>query len=142
VRISEVRHHESNQPRASDSEPARQRRGNEIQPSGRFALPAGQVAVTITNLLVTGEKEEVVSQEAARLADWCQALIDRAGLGLTVLGPASAALARIKERWRWHVIVRGAPEEIGKFVRYAAPRVGKGRREVRVVVDRDPVSLL
>ena len=98
--------------------------------------------LALANLLVTGEREEVVSNEAARLADWCQALIDRAGLSLAVLGPASAALARIKERWRWHVIVRGTPEEVGKFVRYAAPRVGKGRKEVRVVVDRDPVSLL
>jgi primosomal protein N' (replication factor Y) len=98
--------------------------------------------LALANLLVTGEKEEQVSLEAAKLAEWCQALIDRTGLSLMVLGPASAALARIKERWRWHVIVRGEPEEIGRFVRYAAPRVGKGKREVRVVVDRDPVSLL
>ena len=98
--------------------------------------------LALANLLVTGEKEEQVSHAAAQVADWCQALIDRAGLSLAVLGPASAALARIKERWRWHVIVRGTPEEVGKFVRYAAPRVGKGRKDVRVVVDRDPVSLL
>ena len=98
--------------------------------------------LALANLLVTGAEEDAVSGAAAKLADWCQALIDRTGLTLSVLGPASAALARIKERWRWHVIVRGTPEEIGKFVRYAAPRVGKGQKDVRVVVDRDPVSLL
>jgi type 1 glutamine amidotransferase len=83
---------------------------------------------------VTGEDEEKVSGAAAKLADWCHALVDRTGLTLSILGPAPAALARIKERWRWHVVVRGAPEEIGRFVRYAAPRVGKGSREVRVVI--------
>lgn len=98
--------------------------------------------VALANLLVTGEDQDQVSGTAAKLADWCQALIDRTGLTLAVLGPAPAALARIKERWRWHVVVRGASDEIGRFVRYAAPRVGKGQREVRVVIDRDPVSLL
>ena len=96
----------------------------------------------LANLLVTGEDEDKVSSAAAKLADWCHALVDRTGLTLSVLGPAPAALARIKERWRWHVVVRGTSEEIGRFVRYAAPRVGKGTREVRVVIDRDPVSLL
>src|SRR5207253_1136237 len=96
----------------------------------------------LANLLVTGEDEDKVSAAAAKLADWCHALVERTGLGLDILGPAPAALARIKERWRWHVVVRGVPEEIGRFVRYAAPRVGKGSRDVRVVIDRDPVSLL
>ncbi|MEP6743912.1 MAG: primosomal protein N' [Gemmatimonadota bacterium] len=98
--------------------------------------------VALANLLVTGEDEDQVSAAAAKLADWCHALVERTGLTLSILGPASAALARIKERWRWHVVVRGTSEEIGRFVRYAAPRVGKGKREVRVVIDRDPVSLL
>ena len=96
----------------------------------------------LANLLVTGEDEDRVSAAAAQLADWCHALVERTGLTLSVLGPAPAALARIKERWRWHVVVRGTSEEIGRFVRYAAPRVGKGVRDVRVVIDRDPVSLL
>jgi hypothetical protein len=39
-------------------------------------------------------------------------------------------------------VVRGAGEDVGRFVRYAAPRLARGDREVRVVVDRDPVSLL
>jgi primosomal protein N' (replication factor Y) (superfamily II helicase) len=98
--------------------------------------------LALANLLVTGEDEDRVSGAAAKLADWCHALVERTGLSLAILGPAPAALARIKERWRWHVVVRGSSEEIGRFVRYAAPRVGKGEREVRVVIDRDPVSLL
>jgi primosomal protein N' len=57
-----------------------------------------------------------------------------------LLGPAPCALTRIKARWRWHVLLKGAVEEIGRVVRYAAPRLeGRG---ARVVLDRDPVSLL
>ena len=98
--------------------------------------------LALANLLVTGEAEDQVSAAAVTLADWCHALVERTGLTLAILGPAPAALARIKERWRWHVLIRGTSEEIGRFVRYAGPRVGKGSRDVRVVIDRDPVSLL
>jgi primosomal protein N' (replication factor Y) len=98
--------------------------------------------LALANLLVTGEIEDRVSLAAVELADWCHALVERTKLPLAILGPAPAALARIKDRWRWHVVVRGATEEIGRFVRYAAPRVGKARRDVRIVIDRDPVSLL
>ncbi|HVX89876.1 MAG TPA: primosomal protein N' [Gemmatimonadales bacterium] len=98
--------------------------------------------VALANLLVTGEAEEEVSAAALRLADWCHALVERTSLPLDILGPAPAALARIKERWRWHVVVRGSSDDVGRFVRYAAPRVGKGSRAVRVSIDRDPVSLL
>ena len=98
--------------------------------------------LALANLLVTGASETEVSTAALKLADWCHALVERTKLQLDVLGPAPAALARIKERWRWHVVVRGTSEEVGRLVRYAAPRVGKGSREVRVSIDRDPVSLL
>jgi primosomal protein N' (replication factor Y) len=97
---------------------------------------------SLANLLVTGLDEVEVGRTAAEVAEWCASLAERTGLALSVLGPAPAALARIKERWRWHVVVRGGAEEIGRFVRYAAPRLGKGKREVRVAIDRDPVSLL
>jgi hypothetical protein len=39
------------------------------------------------------------------------------------------------------VLLKGAPEEIGKVVRYAAGRITSAG-EIRVIIDRDPVSLL
>ena len=104
--------------------------------------PYPEATLALANLLVTGGEEGEVSAAAVKLADWCHALVERTALPLDILGPAPAALARIKERWRWHVVVRGSAEDVGRFVRYAAPRVGKGTREVRVSIDRDPVSLL
>jgi pimeloyl-ACP methyl ester carboxylesterase len=50
-------------------------------------------------------------------------------------------IARVQRRWRWHILLKGASEEIGRVVRYSAPRAGDLVRS-RVVLDRDPTSLL
>jgi primosomal protein N' (replication factor Y) len=95
----------------------------------------------LVNLVVSGTNEQEVGGRAAGLADWCHNLIDRYTLPLSVLGPAPCPLARIKDRWRWHVLLKGPSEELGKVVRYAARRLPRSRK-TRVVIDRDPVSLL
>ena len=58
-----------------------------------------------------------------------------------MLGPAPCPLARIKDRWRWHVLLKGQSAVLGRIVRYAARRLA-GPGKTRVVIDRDPVSLL
>lgn len=96
---------------------------------------------SLVNLLVSGPDEGEVGRRAAAVADWCTALIERYALPIIVLGPAPCPLVRIKDRWRWHVLLKGPPKSLGRVVRYAARRL---RREgsTRVVIDRDPVSLL
>ncbi len=98
-------------------------------------------ATSLVNLLVSGPHEPEVGRRAAAVADWCTALIDRYQLPIGVLGPAPCPLVRIKDRWRWHVLLKGPSESLGRVVRYAARRL---RREgsTRIVIDRDPVSLL
>jgi primosomal protein N' (replication factor Y) len=82
-----------------------------------------------------------VSGAAARLADWCNALVARHALPIAVLGPAPCPLVRVKDRWRWHVLLKGPQAEIGRVVRYAARRLRR-RGEVSYVIDRDPASVL
>ncbi len=98
-------------------------------------------ATSLVNLLVSGPDESEVGRRAAALADWCSALVDRYHLAIQVLGPAPCPLVRIKERWRWHVLLKGRSEILGRVVRYAGRRL---RREgdTRIVIDRDPMSLL
>ena len=95
----------------------------------------------LLNVVVSGEAEAGTVREAARVADWLTGLIEKQELPLTVLGPAPCPLTRVKARWRWHLVVKGPVEEIGRLVRYAAPRL-EGTRGNRVVLDRDPVALL
>jgi primosomal protein N' (replication factor Y) len=96
---------------------------------------------SLVNLVVSGEAETRVADAADVVARWCAALVSRQQLDADVLGPAPCALARIKDRWRWHVVLRGQPEPIGRIVRYGATRWPEPAG-VRVAVDRDPVSLL
>ena len=98
-------------------------------------------ATSLVNLLVSGPAEPEVGRRAAAVADWCTALVERYQLPISVLGPAPCPLVRIKDRWRWHVLLKGPSESLGRVVRYAARRL---RREgsTRIVIDRDPVSLL
>ncbi|HEU4680187.1 MAG TPA: primosomal protein N', partial [Gemmatimonadales bacterium] len=98
-------------------------------------------ATSLVNLLLSGAHEEEVGRRAAEVADWCTGLVERYELPIAVLGPAPCPLVRIKDRWRWHVLLKGPSESLGRVVRYAARRL---RREgsTRIVIDRDPVSLL
>jgi primosomal protein N' (replication factor Y) len=104
-------------------------------------VPPYPPAVHLVNLLYSGSDEREVGRKAARLADWCNGLVARYQLPINVLGPAPCPLVRIKERWRWHVLLKGPSPALGRVVRYAARRL-KRESDVRLVIDRDPVSLL
>ncbi len=98
-------------------------------------------ATSLVNLLLSGPKEGDVGRRAAEVADWCKALVDRYNLPIGVLGPAPCPLVRIKDRWRWHVLLKGPAVSLGRVVRYAA-RTLRRQGGTRIVIDRDPVSLL
>lgn len=97
--------------------------------------------LSLVNLVVSGGAEREVQARSAALADWCGELAGRHRLELTVLGPAPCPIARIKDRWRWHVVLKGSGEVIGKVVRALAPRI-HAEPGVRIALDRDPVSML
>jgi primosomal protein N' (replication factor Y) len=108
--------------------------------------PAYPPHVALANVVISGMREQVVARGAAEVADWLRGLVGAREAPVEVLGPAPAPLARIKQRWRWHLVLRSADRRwIGRVVRYAARRAPHAARPggaVRVVFDRDPVSLL
>ncbi len=108
---------------------------------GQRQSPPYPPMASLVNLVVSGENELGVADAAGTLAAWCAGLVASQRLTVDVLGPAPCALARIKLRWRWHVALRGEGEVLGRIVRYAANRLPEPRG-VRVIIDRDPVSLL
>jgi primosomal protein N' (replication factor Y) len=101
--------------------------------------------VGLVNVIVSGPVEAAVSLAAGETADWLSGLVAARAPGVvTVIGPAPAPLARVKGRWRWHVVLKAAERRwLGRVVRFAAARLPVARRAgVRVTFDRDPVSLL
>ena len=88
------------------------------------ASPPYPPETSLVNLVVSGADEaRRLARRARELADWCTRLVARHALPMTVLGPAPCPLARIKDRWRWHVLLKGQPEALGRIVRYAARRL-------------------
>jgi primosomal protein N' (replication factor Y) len=103
--------------------------------------PAYPPHTALVNLVLSGEDAEAVAGHAAVVADWCQALIERRLPAVLLLGPAPCPIARIKNRWRWHLLFKGPARELGRLVRYLATRL-PAQRGVRVAIDRDPATML
>jgi primosomal protein N' (replication factor Y) len=61
-----------------------------------------------------------------------------------VVGPAPCPVERIKQRWRWHFLVRAEqPAVMTRVLRYFAERFDVPKRDgLRVAIDRDPTALL
>ena len=71
--------------------------------------------------------------------------MQRQGLrDLVLVGPAPCPIDRIKDRWRWHFLLKSSqPKLMTRVAQYIAARCPVPKdAELRLVVDRDPVSLL
>jgi primosomal protein N' (replication factor Y) len=81
---------------------------------------------------------ERIAREAAR------ALRERSAGSCSVLGPAPAALERLRQRHRHHILVRGSGAVIRRCVAAELPalRAAAHKAHVRVIVDVDPHGML
>jgi primosomal protein N' (replication factor Y) len=100
----------------------------------------------LVNVVVSG-LDEISTQEAAqRAADWITGLTRKRSLsGLELVGPAPCPIERIRDRWRWHFLLRGDhATTLGRVARFFAERhrIPPGKHDLRVIIDRDPVALL
>jgi primosomal protein N' (replication factor Y) len=96
----------------------------------------------LINVVVSGTDERVVQDAAADAAAWTQAAL--AGHPVELTGPAPCPIDRIRGRWRWHFLLRStAAAPLGAIARLLLTRYRPPRRSaLRLIVDRDPVSLL
>jgi primosomal protein N' (replication factor Y) len=100
----------------------------------------------LVNFVVSGVTEEGTQQVVDGAAEWVRGLLRaRKVSGIEVIGPAPCAIDRIRGRWRWHFLLRSASATmLGRVSRYFAEHyeLPKGKDELRVAIDRDPVALL
>jgi primosomal protein N' (replication factor Y) len=104
--------------------------------------PAYPPHTSLVHLVLSGADQSAVTARSVALADWCVRSIARSALPLIVVGPAPCPIERIKERWRVHLILKGPPSALGRWIRAAAPRLGLPRAGVRISIDRDPGTLM
>jgi primosomal protein N' (replication factor Y) len=105
---------------------------SELAARQRFGYPPYR---TLVNVVAAGQDPDAVRDAAHVIA---AALADAAD----VLGPSPAPLARIRGRYRWQVLIKDddagtARSRLAQLMR--APPVP---RDVRIVVDVDPLELL
>ncbi|HSJ15339.1 MAG TPA: primosomal protein N' [Longimicrobiales bacterium] len=110
------------------------------------AAPAYPPHTRLANVVLSGTDEVAVQEAAQHAADWVLDLLARhRSAALTLTGPAPCPIDRIRGRWRWHFLLRShAPGPLGGVCRALQERYepATGRAELRMIVDRDPVSLL
>jgi primosomal protein N' (replication factor Y) len=100
--------------------------------------------VDLARLVLSATGERMAADAAVTVGEWLGQVIAAQRLPVEVVGPAPAPLARIKGRWRWHLLLRSREAgRLGALLRYAARRAPHARAgPVRLIMDRDPVSLL
>lgn len=101
--------------------------------------------VRLANVIVSGTREDSTAALAQQGAAWVRALLARMGAnGLTLIGPAPCPVERVKQRWRWHFLLKAEhPGELTRVARYFVQRFEVPKRDgLRVALDRDPVALL
>lgn len=97
----------------------------------------------LIRILFTGLNEgDVISA-----AQWWQERLssarqELAGQNMEILGPAPAGIPRIKDRYRWQLILKGyASREIRQVAAAVLEQAGVRFKQVAVSIDVDPVSL-
>jgi primosomal protein N' (replication factor Y) (superfamily II helicase) len=100
--------------------------------------------VRLANVVVSGPRERKVQESAEQLAATALDAVRTLGADrVQLVGPAPCAIDRIRERWRWHFLLRSdSPRQLGTVCRALYRTAGTGTDPIRVIIDRDPVALL
>lgn len=96
--------------------------------------------MSMVNLLLTGRQNQQVGNAARFLAGKLKTY-----KGVQLLGPSPATIARIKGKYRWQLMLKGARSQgLHKSLESAITNLGQhpSFKGIRVEVDVDPVNLL
>ena len=107
--------------------------------------PAYPPTVRLANIVLSGTDEGATASIATAAGEWfARALATLPEGALEMIGPAPCAVDRIKDRWRWHLVLRARRASLLTRVarRFLTAFEIPGRHSLRVSFDRDPVSLL
>jgi primosomal protein N' (replication factor Y) len=109
------------------------------------ASPAYPPTVRLANIVFSSTDEQATADLAARAGTWFAQALAKAPPGtVEAIGPAPCAIDRIKDRWRWHLVLRAwKPATLTAVARHFLTSFDvPARAGQRVSFDRDPVSLL
>ena len=109
-------------------------------------FPPYPPTVRLANIVLSGTQEVETMEASNRAADFLTKLVKSGRVETVhVIGPAPCPIERIKSRWRWHLLLRARrANELTRVLSYFATHfdLDRGPANLRLVIDRDPVSLL
>lgn len=101
--------------------------------------------IRLANVVFSGTTEAATANLATVAATWLHGLLRKRPIaGIAIVGPAPCPVERIKNRWRWHLLIKAQhPADLTRLGRYFLERFPVPKdAELRVTFDRDPVALL
>ena len=100
----------------------------------------------LVNVVLSGLEEAPTQELAVAASEWVAGLLSsRKLVEVALVGPAPCPIDRIRNRWRWHFLLRSeSPKLLGEVARYFYERyrVPSNKADLRIALDRDPVALL
>ncbi len=94
-----------------------------------------------TRIIIRGEREDDVREEARHIATLCGDAAKAQALDVRLLGPAPAPVSRIKGQYRFHVMLAAPPGDVVRALwRQVASQLSP-RDAVEWTVDVDPINL-
>ena len=106
--------------------------------------PAFPPYLRLTALRLQGRVENEVQQSSVRIAGFCRQTVKKEKLRIEVLGPAPSPLDKIKDNYRWQILIKGSQTE----EMHALCSAVKGARQELVgrqcvlAIDVDPENMM
>jgi len=97
---------------------------------------------SLANIVISG----TVENEVIKYANEVSLLLDKSiagNPGIEKLGPAAAAISRIKNRFRWQIVIKSGKEEtLRAILGDLLDRCGEGQSNVSINLDLNPQSMI
>lgn len=100
----------------------------------------------LVNIRISSNREDTAAKASRRVADVLMSEIKRSkeAKRVAILGPAPAPLARLKGRWRWHVLVKAQTAPLmSRLLNAIRPKLQEAMPSgIHLAIDVDPVNLM
>jgi primosomal protein N' (replication factor Y) len=97
---------------------------------------------SLASLIISGTNEQEVIKLAYEISQFLDSIKHRYG-NVEKLGPSAAAIARIKNRFRWQIVLKSTEEEnLRKMLAAMLEKNFEGQSNASISIDINPQSMI